>query len=362
MPVANRAVQNYALNFFISGKWQRVAISIGMRFGFGRMLSEGRGEEWGEITDILAQVQGELINENIKNTKPESVFYAMRQGSKGPYQKTSLIAINQTGQPLFYAKVAVGVAADSMVEAESTCLERLTKIVELNGIVPQRLSFGKTPSGRAFFTTTVASALTTTNQFLPQHEKFLSTLGHATVQWVQYANSAESQFAQSALERLKPVLGQDVYAQLNSAVHNILSEIGHIKLPMVLAHRDFAPWNIRLQSSGTFVFDWEYAADGANPVYDFFHYQLIQKALSLNGLGQGYKFVNDILKGAFEYLKKTFPDALLEPKIVEVFLLSYLVDLVLFYVNSANLLDKNHPVLSAYLALLNGRSRWLTRK
>lgn len=359
VPVANNAVQAYALNFFISSKWQHIAIWLATRLGLGRKVSEDAGEEWAEISDTLALAKSVLTTENAINVNTEQVYYAIRQGSKGPYQKTSLIAVQKNGQPLFYAKVAAGAAADAMVDAESTTLQRLSLIDSLKSMVPQRLSFGKTPSGRAFFTTTVATTLKTNNRFESQHENFLSTLGHATVQWGQYANSAEPQFAESALKRLKHVLGDASHLELTSAVHEIMVEIGDLNLPTVLAHRDFAPWNIRWHQSGIFVFDWEYAADGANPLYDFFHFHLMQRVLSrwcLITLTPAY--ILPLTALALKHLQQTFPEVDWSLKIVKCLLLSYVVNLIFLYVDSGKKYDPAHPVLSEYYNFIMNRKQW----
>jgi len=352
VPVASLAVQDYALNFFISSKWQRMVIWLATCLGLGRKVSNGDGVKWCEISDVFTLAESILSGESAKDIKAEHAFYAIRLGSKGPYQKTSLIAITQAGQPLFYAKVAVGVTADAMVDAESTCLQRLSLIEPLKGMVPQKLNSGKSPSGRAYFTTTVASTLKTNNQFQCQHEQFLSTLGYATMQWGQYASSAEAQFTKFALERLKLVLGESAHSELALAAQDILSEIGELNLPMVMAHRDFAPWNIRWHKSGIFVFDWEYAAEGANPLVDFFHFHLIQQALAGHTYASISCYALTLTLPALKFLQQYYPAVNWVPKIVKYLLLAYLVDLMLFYVDSDKKYDVNNPVLSNYLYLI----------
>lgn len=369
IPAASVAAQHYAFDFFLSSKWQRVAIKLASKVGFGRNVNAGAGAgvEWGEIQDAVAladviSASAEVQSIKVQNTKvanPNQLAFAMRQGSVGPYQKMSLIAIKQNGAPAFYAKVAVGAEADAMVEAESACLQRLSTIPTLNSMVPKKLSCGKTPAGRAFFITSVAPFLKTTNQFDAPHQKFLNSLGHATVQWVRYADSAEFQFAQSALVRLRSVLGEAVYAELKSATDELMNQIGELALPTVLAHRDFSPWNIRSNNTEIFVFDWEYAAEGASPLYDFFHFHLIQQALS----GQGLKalsssYMHSLISAAQQYLQQAFPEVDWSPVIVKSLLLAYLVDLILFYVDSDKSYDANHPVLAAYYSAVVQRKLW----
>jgi len=363
IPVKACAAQQYALNFFLPNRWQRYAITLAIRAGFGRKVANGLGDEWPVIEDTVAWTKTIAAQTHVpdaQRTALNPLIFAMRQGSAGPYQKMSLIAIQAHGQPLFYAKVAVGAAADAMVEAESACLQRLSSIPELHGMVPLKLSEGQTPAGRPFFTTSVAPFLKSIASFEMQHEQFLTVLGHATAQWVNYADSLEFQFTKSALARLSVQLGAAVHAELQSASDEILNNIGGLKLPAVLAHRDFAPWNIRWHATGIFVFDWEYAAEGANPLYDFFHFHLIQRALShrqAQALAPSY--VLSLMPVALAYLQKTFPEVNWSLDTVKQLLLVYLVDLMLFYVDSDKSFDANHPVLSAYFNLILQRKHWL---
>ena len=363
VPAASCVAQQYALNFFLPNRWQRYAITLAILAGFGRKVANGLGNEWPAIEDTVAltkTIAAQMQVPDAQRTALKPLAFAMRQGSVGPYQKMSLIAIQAHGKPLFYAKVAVGAAADAMVEAESACLQRLSTIPELHGMVPLKLSEGQTPAGRSFFTTSVAPFLKSTTSFEMQHGQFLTALGHATAQWVNYADSLEFQFTKSALARLSDQLGAAVHAELQYASEEILSKIGGFKLPVVLAHRDFAPWNIRWHATGIFVFDWEYAAEGANPLYDFFHFHLIQRALSrwqAQALAPSY--VLSLMPVALAYLQKTFPEANWSLDIVKQLLLVYLVDLILFYVDSGKEFDINHPVLSAYFNLTLMRKQWL---
>lgn len=368
VPAASAVAQRYAFDFFLSSKWQRFAIKLASKVGFGRNVNAGAGVEWSQIQDAVAladviSASAEIQNieaQSLKVTNPNQLAFAMRQGSVGPYQKMSLIAIKQNGAPAFYAKVAVGAEADAMVEAESACLQRLSTIPTLNSMVPKKLSCGKSPAGRAFFMTSVAPFLKTTNQFEAPHQKFLCALAHATVQWVRYADSAEFLFAQSALARLRSVLGEAVYAELKCATDELLSQIGELKLPTVLAHRDFSPWNIRSNNAEIFVFDWEYATEGASPLYDFFHFHLIQQALSRQWLKAFTpNDMHSLISPAQKYLQHAFPGVDWSPVIVKALLLAYLVDLILFYVDSDKTYDANHPVLAAYYNAVVRRKSWL---
>jgi hypothetical protein len=358
LPLTTYSAQQYALKFFLLGRWQRYAIKLGVLLGFGREVNKSCGKEWDALKETVALTVA--LSDQFDKQDAEHMVFAMRHGSEGPYQKMSLLAMKENGTPLFYAKVAVGNSADAMVDAEAACLLQLSVIPSLEGMVPLKLNSGHTPEGRSFFSTSVAPSLKTKFSFESEHEKFLSVLGLATVKWVHCKDSLEFQFAKSALERLSPVLGEVIYAELRSASEEVLKSIGNLQLPTVLAHRDFSPWNIKWNKSGIFVFDWEYAAEGAIPLYDFFHFHLIQRVLSpWRSFTATPAYVCQLIPAALAQLQKVFPEVNWTPKIIKYLLLAYLTDLLLFYVDSGKEFDTDHPVLSSYFNLILKRKKWL---
>jgi len=52
---------------------------------------------------------------------------------------------------------------------------------------------------------------------------------------------------------------------------------------LILAHRDFVPWNTRLSPAGSlFVFDWEFSQPGWLPLGDLFHFYVFPVILNRN--------------------------------------------------------------------------------
>ena len=86
--------------------------------------------------------------------------------------------------------------------------------------------------------------------------------------------------AAEGLVRLKAYMPDHVQALLVHSANEVVARVGEWFGPSVLAHRDFTPWNIRASDAGLYVFDWEYAADGRNPLFDVFHFHTICRALS----------------------------------------------------------------------------------
>ena len=116
-----------------------------------------------------------------------------------------------------------------------------------------------------------------------------STLGRAGWNVMSFAASPCFQHLEKALARLEPQLTRQERAALQAVLRDCRSLLAGWTGPFVTAHGDFAPWNIRIMGDGIFVFDWECARAGANPLADVFNYFIMPRTVS--GLPVGARFV-----------------------------------------------------------------------
>lgn len=354
LPAGNLVALHYAIEFFVWRIWQRWLMQLLLAIKVTRVIKIGN-ESWQSLNqaDSLAKQLACKFN-----TPSESkIVTSIRNGSFGPFQKTSLLAMDESGQAVFYLKISCSKSADKMIEAESSWLTRLSEIDPIMRNVPELLDNGETLEGRKFISTTVSAYLGSTFVFGLAHRNFLASLGHATAQFRHYRDSADFKYMAEELSALSTILGQEVHAMLENALHEVDSGIGNLQIPLILVHRDFAPWNIKWRKSEIYVFDWEYAEDGGNPVCDFFHFHLIQRALS-KWRKPTPRHIRLLLAQALQYLHSTYPNVDWTPKLVRGLLTSYLINLILFYVRSGMLFNASHPVLFTYLLLLRNRERW----
>jgi hypothetical protein len=63
-------------------------------------------------------------------------------------------------------------------------------------------------------------------------------------------------------------------SQTRNMLYRVLPLLERAALPTTLAHRDFAPWNLRQHRGTIAAFDWEYAEPDAPPLLDVFHHEL----------------------------------------------------------------------------------------
>jgi hypothetical protein len=121
---------------------------------------------------------------------------------------------------------------------------------------------------------------------------------------------------------LEPHLTEPLFTTLHRAFERVREELGPVRLPLSLCHRDFAPWNTRVGPGGLFVFDWDGAQDGTIPLYDLFHFQAIQAALFAR---QDILPDLPLLRRA---LKKLWSQG---DQHLSILYLTYLLDMTLFY-------------------------------
>ena len=84
---------------------------------------------------------------------------------------------------------------------------------------------------------------------------------------------------------------------------------------------DFAPWNTCQRRKALFVFDWEAAVADAPPLYDAFHFQAIQAALSDTNYRPDHRFLHSLLGLIWAAGEQH----------LGVLYLTYLVDISLYY-------------------------------
>ncbi len=196
-----------------------------------------------------------------------------------------------------------------------------------------------------------------THSFTPQHETFLAELGHASAVWRDYPSSTEAHDISALFNRTESLIRKTLHAELTTAWHDALQRLQSWPAPLVLAHRDFAPWNMHWSNEAVFVFDWEYAACEANPLYDFFHFHLMPEALCrwrLNGVAR----IESLISAASQHAQKCYPEIAWPRQIVSSLLVSYLLHVILFYTNSDGRFNARHPVVSRYVELVHKRDQW----
>ncbi len=222
----------------------------------------------------LTQLEDELAR---ALAEPE-VRIAFYTGVPGAYRKITAQVMTAGGETLAFAKIATSQVTKRNVERERRVLLRLSENEGLHGRVPEVLGYfgwqgnkvllitgGPDEAGPKGLSTAHLELLR--EVFLPFAEQHVFGEGPMMVRMSE------------TLHRVSSQLPEPLRGHLEVALGRLRDELGPVRLPLSLAHRDFAPWNTRMGPRGLFVFDWDGARDGTTPLYDAFHFQAIQAAL-----------------------------------------------------------------------------------
>ena len=133
--------------------------------------------------------------------------------------------------------------------------------------------------------------------------------------------------------------------------------LAHWVGPFVVSQGDFARWNVRKQRESLFVFDWEYARAGANPLSDVFHYHLVERAAS--GRHVGARLMREVMRRARDIVRELYPEWSWRDCEISALALAYLLEVLLLYCRASGGLDRSDDVLRSYWLLLERRAAWL---
>lgn len=276
-------------------------------------------------------------------------------GTPGPLRKLTVLHRPAQGAPVV-AKLALRVTADEAVSLERGWLEELGAVPELAPFIPRLLRAGALPGGRRYVTTSVLPGGHAAFRFGGAHRHFLSELGaHGDVH--PWADSAAFERLRERSRAIEPLMDAHHRRLIGTAVNDIERRIGGRSLPACLAHGDFAPWNVRLRDGRLFAFDWEYAQAGANPLHDFLHFHLMGRLARHRATGA--RAMALLLSRAGQHADAVFGARSGVAQAAGPLALHYLLEVVTFYVAASRRLDPRHPVLRAYLGLVEQRGRWL---
>jgi hypothetical protein len=350
MPAAARELQEQGLRYFVGDSWKAFYARSLLRMN---ALLPGAG--------LLPEFRLPRAPRRFKSacSLPLSVpaHAAIQIGTSGPYQKASLLLMSEAAEPMALAKMAMVDTADPMVTAEAGWLRQLEDLRLLAGQVPRLVTEGAALNGRRYLVTTLAPSTRATSRFTAAHARFLGDLGRARLTSLDFEASPCLLGLWHTLAEIEPHLARRDAAALRAALADLSGRLAGWVGPFVLAQGDFAPWNIRVHGQRLFVFDWEYARAGANPLGDAFNYLMIPQAASGRGIDE--PALGTILRLGERIVREIHPGWQWSARTVSALALAYLLEILLWYTRSRNAIDRTHPVIQCYWRLMEARSAWL---
>lgn len=282
---------------------------------------------------------------------------AIQIGTKGPYQKAAALLISEQGEGLALAKIALAESADPMVVAEANWLRTLRGMEDFSGDVPRLLAEGAIANGRRYVVTSLAPSTNVTTEFTAAHADFVGRLGRSCMEIIRFDASPCCEQIEHTLAEVTPVLRRSQTMQFQDALRDCRRLLRDHTGPFVFSQGDFAWWNIRVRPGGIFVFDWEYARRGANPLADLFHFHLIQRAAA--GRVVSMKYLTSVMRRAMTFAREHYPESDWRAPGVSALALAYLLDVLLYYTRASGGFDGEERVMQGYWSLVERRSAWM---
>lgn len=271
-------------------------------------------------------------------------------GTPGPYNKATVIFTDAAGEAILLAKVGLSPASVGLLKNEAAWLARLGRSPVLAAHVPSLLFAGAVPGGFA-----VAESVGPGN--LPSRASAGSVrafLDNMQANCEPQAAYHESTMRQAMWRRRELLAARvsETWAARGTAVLDRLDEgLSGLEIPMVVAHRDFSAWNMRVHAGVLFVFDWEYCEAGYLPLYDWYHYRLmpiVQRRVPSTGMMSALIREAAIRAGLG-------PEKGLKPDFQ---MLAYLADVCFFYLESNDGRDDGDVTVNRYGMLIDRFDDW----
>lgn len=348
LPAHNRAAQRSGLKFFVGDIWNLLYAHTMLKAHY-----------WLPRRELLPTLSLPLMSgpgwlEHLLLSEAPQLAFLI--GTPGPYQKASILIMSPQGKPLLFVKLALTDSADAMIEREAYWLQRLGQCTALQDMMPRLLGSGRVRNGRHYVVTSVAQGSLSSSSFTAEHARFLRTLALAEMRTQAFDDSAMYHYWRRCLAEMRAGMRDEQQQLLTSAISECLAELMEWHGFTVIAHGDFAAWNIRSNSRTTIVFDWEYASDGALPLLDPLHFLLIPAASS--GRGVTSRDLKQALVQIGDYAKVMFPQYAWPTEVVAAQALAYFIQTILFYSQSRGEVPEDHPVVRTYCRLIAERAQW----
>jgi hypothetical protein len=201
-----------------------------------------------------------------------------RAGAPGPWSKETILFLDAAQEPICIVKAGAGESVNQLLQNEAVWLRRLSDQPALAVHVPALVAH-RAGSDLSFVAQSVLPGPTNFALGEP-HFAFLLKFQQATRQSIRYQDSHLYQNLHSRLRELDGMLTGAWTARINKAMQLLEESFNSRATPMVAAHNDFTPWNIRVQGGMARIFDWEYACDEQLPLFDPLHFALMPMVLA----------------------------------------------------------------------------------
>lgn len=272
-------------------------------------------------------------------------------GTPGPNAKSTVLLLDERCKPIAICKIAATESATKLLENEWYWLNILSRLPSLHASMPIPMTIRI--SGDVFMMVQSVNTDSLAEHVLDWKKiDFLGALHKATGLEEHFTGSVMHQNILTRLLKLQGMMAPPWTKRTEKTLMLLESGFRRTDVRMVVAHRDFVPWNMRVAPTRVFVFDWEYASNGYLPMYDLFHFLLMPAALKGD---ISRRTMRRILTKAVCAAQGLPPGAGVLPNCQ---LLAYLLDLSLLYLEANSGRDSGDRVLALYARLIDEFEMW----
>ena len=269
-----------------------------------------------------------------------------RTGAEGVWSKDSVLFLDKkTVEPLFIVKAGTGEAVDALLDNEAQWLRRLrdhdSLVMHIPELVAHRPGVDLCFVGQRALCGDIDFRLGTAQL------DFLLKLQGVSAQLMHYENSRLHAALISRVTGLEGHLSEAWARRLNVGVKRVGEALSTLPVWLVSAHKDFTPWNVRVDKGIAKVFDWEFAGEEQLPLFDALHFVLTPMALKnqtrekiVQGIGNTVAQCRTVFQERFCFKG-------------EIQALAYLLSVCSFYLSSVQGKYSTHRVLDNYALVID---------
>lgn len=282
---------------------------------------------------------------------------ALYFGCPGPLQKLTLYCPDASDGRHKVTKVALNESANHAIAREAYWLGTLGQMPDMAPFLPHLRSEGALACGRRYLSMQALPLGVSSRRFDRRHRHFLCLLAERQQELTPWQQSGAHSRLRERMQEALPLMDTQYQELMLAVLEEVEQNIGQTWLPTCLLHSDFAPWNVRLAEQHLYVFDWEYAEESGNPIQDFLHFHLIQRALQRWPMSANNMPV--LLQEVAAFARDVFGEKSGVAQACGPLTLHYLLDTLTFYTTASGYLAPRHPVVHTYLELLRRRAEWM---
>lgn len=246
----------------LRGKVLKQLLSVGFPLGDAVIVPEAA-----TLTKLLAR----LLDTDVQ--------IAMSIGTAGPFQKLTVLVSSPTNGVVAFAKVANGTRAARSLENEQRILEQIEAEADLRDHVPRAIAL-EAWNDTVVLVTTPGPFERGSGNFGAAHDTFLRRVEAVWGARLPFGESPMWATMRAHHHEVAGSVGEAWSSRYERALQTLDREMATQSVNVTLAHRDFTPWNVRVDpAGGLYVFDWEFAHEGYLSSYDRTHFWFMQRVL-----------------------------------------------------------------------------------